>query len=72
MTSGRKVRLVGKAMVINLNNKGGVRKSPGSSKYNSCVAGELRVGKGGFGSRKAQRDAWNKATTKCKGTESKE
>lgn len=67
---GRQVRLVGKKMVINLNNKGGVRKSPSQTSamvaYKSCVAGELE-GKTP-GTRAKQRELWRAATKKCKGS----
>lgn len=65
MTSGRQVRLVGKRMVINLNNKGGVRKSPRTNAYASCVATELS-GKT-YASRAAQRSGFRSAASKCKG-----
>ena len=65
MTSGRRVRLVGKAMVINLNNKGGVRKAGKVSAFNSCVGGELAGKK--FPNRAAQRMGFRTAASKCKG-----
>jgi len=65
MASGRRVRLVGKAMVINLNNKGGVRKAGKVSSFNSCVGGELTGKK--FTNRAAQRAAFRAAAGKCKG-----
>lgn len=45
MGSGRQVLLLGRRMVINLNNKGGVRKSPGANKYAKCVGRERSNGK---------------------------
>lgn len=56
MGSGRQVLLLGKRMVINLNNKGGVRKSPGTNKYASCVGRTIRGGK-----------KFYEATQACKG-----
>lgn len=66
MPSGRRVRIAGKAMVMNFNTKGGIRKAGKTSKYNSCVAGELTGKK--FGSRAAQKAGFRSAAKKCKGT----
>ena len=38
MSKGRQVRILGKRMVINLNTKGGVRKSPGANARAKCIA----------------------------------
>lgn len=69
MTS-RHVRLAGKGFVINLNNKGGVRKAPNVksarlSGYRSCVAQELS-GKS-YPNRAAQRAGFRAAAGKCSG-----
>lgn len=58
MTSGRQVLLLGKRMVINLNNKGGVRKSPGTNARARCMRKELLGGKG--------REDFFAASDKCK------
>lgn len=65
MASGRRVRLVGKQMIINLNNKGGVRKGHSSTAFNACIAGELSGKK--FPNRAAQKQAFRGAAGKCKG-----
>ena len=56
MASGRQVLLLGKRMVINLNNKGGVRRSPGTNKYARCVGRTVKAG-----------SKFYEATQKCKG-----
>jgi len=53
MASGRQVLLLGRRMVINLNNKGGVRKSPGANKYAKCVGRERKGGKSFYDAAKA-------------------
>ncbi|HEC37843.1 hypothetical protein LCGC14_0223200 [marine sediment metagenome] len=45
MGKGRQVLLLGKKMVINLNNKGGVRRSPGTNNRSRCMRKELLAGK---------------------------
>ena len=71
MTSGRQVRLAGRKMVINLSNKGGVRKSPKQSeqmrKYKACMIGKL-AGKGkGSGKGAEQKAYFIKSAGECKG-----
>ena len=63
MVSGRSGIILGRRMVINLNTKGGVRKSPGTNALASCVGAEL-VGKKP-GSRAAVRKAFSSAAKKC-------
>jgi hypothetical protein len=65
MPSGRRVRLVGKAMIINLNNKGGVRKAKKTTPFNTCVGVALAGKK--FPNRAAQRLGFTKAAQGCKG-----
>ena len=65
MPSGRRVRLVGKAMIINLNNKGGVRKAKKITKFNTCVGLALSGKK--YTSRALQRAGFTKAAQGCKG-----
>lgn len=64
MAKGRQARILGKRMVINLNTKGGVRKSPGSNRISKCVAREMAGRK--FGNRAAQRAAFSEAATQCR------
>lgn len=45
MGKGRQARILGKKMVINLNTKGGVRKSPGTNKRARCMGREMKGGK---------------------------
>lgn len=48
MASGRQAMILGKKMVINLNNKGGVRRSPGTNNRSRCMRKELKGGKDFF------------------------
>lgn len=48
MPSGRSAMILGRRMVINLNNKGGVRKSPGTNARARCMRKELKGGKDFF------------------------
>ena len=45
MASGRQAMILGKRMVINLNNKGGVRRSPGTNNRSRCMRKEMLGGK---------------------------
>lgn len=65
MASGRRVNILGKPMVINLNNKGGVRRAHGSTAYNGCVASKL-AGQS-YKGRAEQRAAFRAAASSCKG-----
>ncbi|KKN34024.1 hypothetical protein LCGC14_0797850 [marine sediment metagenome] len=57
MASGRQAMILGKKMVINLNNKGGVRRSPGTNNRSRCMRKEMKVNKKDF----------YEASTACKG-----
>lgn len=65
MSKGRQARILGKSMVINLNTKGGVRKSPGRNGIAKCVAPQLAGKKSG--TRAAQRASFASAASSCKG-----
>lgn len=45
---GRQAMILGKKMVINLNNRGGVRKSPGTNARARCMRKEIKGGKDFF------------------------
>lgn len=59
MGKGRQVTILGKRMVINLNTRGGVRKSPGTNARSKCIAHH------------AKGSNFMQAAAKCKGTTGK-
>ena len=63
MPSGRSGIILGRRMVINLNTKGGVRKSPGTNPHATCVGVKLAGKK--FGNRAEVRAAFTKASKEC-------